>query len=406
MEFISNFPLIFGVDEVDEVDVVINRGYDSRLVVQNATGAKNIYYPRIKNGSVSSAYPFSVSTSNITLTPHSGDTSEYFSAFRADDIVRLQVNQTYTLGEKTVWVDIFEGRINDISTSFGSDNITSVKCVGHGNTVMQTTIDTDKTYTDKTTGYIISDLLSSFTNRLTDASPTRIDSTNSTSISEYNIKADSKNIGSVIRELEIIELQGYRFSTVPVYASDRTLSEVNPVWEAVDTSGISGAAAIENTIRLMSANFTSSISKMINKVTVYGGGATQFSATAIDATSQTLYGVRSKVFVDKSILSTSMCQTIANSIIARWKDPVINGNVMLRGTPQVSIADYLQCKIPSLEVNGDSIDSDYIVRRTNHNIAPESFTTSVDVGEESVSVGDIISSIVLGVKVSNANGID
>ena len=377
--------------------------FEFRLIIQKTNGNK--FFPLVMSGNIKEAYPFTVPTATfIVSTNYAGVTDSYLSPIRVDDIVRFQVNHKYLIDETDIWVDVFEGRVSDISSSFNTgDNDTTINCVGHSDALAYTYLQSTATYTDQTTGYILDALMPSVTRISTDTS--NIDTTNSTSISSYEIKKDSKSIGDVIRELEELEISSYIFRLAPQYDTDDNLTSVLPIWAAISDDAIDGVAVNENSKTFLSAEFKTHSNKLTNKVTIYGGGSPQVSATVENTISQNRYDVRQTVLVDKTISTSSMCANIGNAIINRWSEPVITGTVKIRGNTIIRPGDRIKCRIPSIEINGEIVNNTFLVREVTHEIGKD-FVTTLKLGDVDITMSSLIESFVLGDKRNNLNGID
>jgi hypothetical protein len=166
--------------ERQEVDVMAN-SIAFRMVIQKPTGTKDKFYVGVIKGSITHEHPFKISVANVTIDSTAGpDTQYYLAPVAIDDIVRIQVNSKMDVSERDVWLDLFEGRISKITNGFSATaNKMVIHCKGHGNPMTYTYFDSDKTFTNQTTGYIISAMLSSLS-RITDAAPSLIDQTGST----------------------------------------------------------------------------------------------------------------------------------------------------------------------------------------------------------------------------------
>lgn len=369
-----------------------------RLIVQKLSGDKNKYYPDIINGTITFEYPLKIPTCNLTVNLNGGEsTSSYLSPITADDIVRVQINYKIVSSAPDVWVDLFEGRLSSMSGTFSkSDNNTKIKCIGHENALAYTYTTSDKTYTSQTTGYIINDLMS-LVGRYTDASPSQIDQTNSTVVTGYTIKKDSKSVAEVIADLEKIELDNYSFKTGVLYDSDGNLSSIYPIWQplaSTDTLHIN-----EGSRSLISASFDSDMTRMRNKITVYGGA---YSATAEDTVLQVQYDTRFKPMVDNSLDSTAACQEIADALLARWKNPVQVGTVKIKGNLGVRTGDKVPCRIASIILNGEIVDDEFSVRKLTHTIGKE-FTSALSLGENDMDMAELMGILITTNRRNNLN---
>jgi len=374
-----------------------------RLIIQRNDAQKNKYYVGIIGGSITHTYPFSVATASLIIqSTAGGNTQEYLAPISIDDIVRVQVNVKRRASEPDVWQDMFEGRIRNVENSFSAaGNVMKIGCTGHGNPLTYTYFNSDQTFTNQTTGYIVNSMLSLLP-RFTDASPSLIDQTGSTILTEYTVAADGKTLSEIIKELEETELDGYAFRLKAVYDSDGNLYEVQPVWEAIGELNES-SAVVENGRNLTNSSFKVE-DRMINKVVVYGGGDPQVSAIAQDTALQATYDVRQQTFVDTSITTATSAQELADAILSRWKNPVITGTVTITGNPNVRPGDKVHCEILSISLQGENIDDDFIVRKVVHNIG-DKFTTTLTLGELDIDPSELLSMLLIRNKRNNLNGI-
>ena len=106
--------------------------------------------------------------------------------------------------------------------------------------------------------------------------------------------------------------------------------------------------------------YSKDFSNGANRITVLGSlssGTTPYSATVNDATSQSAYGIISKVVVDRSITSTAQCTARANVELATYKNPVESGQFSIR-TDGLAVGQLLTITLPSLNISGN-----YLIRR-------------------------------------------
>jgi len=373
-----------------------------RLVIQKPSGDNDIFYPQIISGNCTDVYPFAVPTARFVVSTNSTlSTSAYLSPIRDDDIVRFQVNHKFFVGEADVWIDVFEGRVSGINSVFNSnENTTTIKCIGHGESLKYTSTPTTVGHTAKTTGFILETLMPAMA-RISD-DDTLIDITGSTSISQFDLKEDSQKIMDVVRDLESLELYGYIFRLKPLYDTDGVLTSVEPVWEAISSTATDKLIINESAQSFISASFKSNISKMRNRFTIYSGSNPQVSATVNDTALQATYDIREELLVNKSITTTTMCTNIATAALARWKNPIISGTITIRGNPYIKVGDRVTCNIPSIIINGDPIDDTYLVYKVTHNIN-DGYTTRLELGEIDISTSELITSLILGNRRNNLN---
>ena len=122
------------------------RWVQTRLVIEKPTTHEK-YYPSVLRASTQQSYPFSISYAEIEIASNIiGSTSTYISQLRFDDIVRLQVSIKMNPNEKTIWQDIFQGRIMDLSCEY-SDNNNNVTIYAQGHEAEAETAIITETYT-------------------------------------------------------------------------------------------------------------------------------------------------------------------------------------------------------------------------------------------------------------------
>lgn len=379
------------------------KSVEFRVIVQRDNVNKDKYYPKFLSATTNEQYPWTAAQARIEVdTNVSSGTAGYISPIRVGDIIRLQVNVRYSESEKSVWEDLYEGRIEEIESEFSvNGNSTFLACVGHSEEVEYSLVTADYSASAATTGTMLEALRALYLDRL---SAGQIDMTGSTAITSYNVKGKTKYMADVIRQLEQLEGYIYRFHSVRTYDADDNLSTVYASWQPLTSTVSSNLKIIEGTPRFISANFTSSIKSLVNDVTIFGAtGTPQKVGTASDATSKTAYDSRYYVETDQSLATDALCSDIAAEILARFKDPIISGRARVTGEVHVEPGDLVYCKIPSLEVNGASIDGNYRVRRVSHSISADAWVTDLDLGEIQLSASDVIVSIRDRMRLNNSN---
>lgn len=383
----------------------MSRQIELRCIVQRKDGLKNKYYPKIISINITSTFPFTAPTASIEVNTNiSYSTTLYMPPIRVDDIVRIQANVQYSSDEVPIYQDIFEGRIMKIESRFGRDNSTILQCRGHAEELLYRAVTADYSAAATTTGAMLSALLT-YLSRLTDDTPSQIDSTNSTSIGNYNIQQDTKYMIDSIREFEALELYNYIFSVDPHYDSDDNLSDVFVSWQPVPTVASATVQIIEGTKRLVSASFSDSLERCVEDVTIYGASGTpQKVGTSIDGSPA--YGTRYHVGTDMSIATNTLCTSVAAAIRDRFGSSMVRGNAEILGDPNIHVGDLIYCKIPSMELNGNTIDGNYRCSRVTHQIGVNGWQTHVDLGELNVTIFDMISGYLVQIRQENANFVE
>lgn len=398
-----------------------------RLVVEKST-THDKFYPRVISASTQCSYPFSVSTADIEVISNlAPKTSGYAAPLHFDDIVRLQVSVKNYRTEHTVWQDIFHGRIMEMSSDFGNNsNKLKLFCVGHEFELSKDLIAENKAYTSSTDAKTLLSYFSKYYSRLTYS-----DSLTSTGVifPTYDTTLDQNFLDTLVSDMEKQSGYDYMFTTKPVYNSSQSLSAVYSVWKPLSSTVTSSYRAVEGTQRLVEANFSSNGEDVVTYQKVYGAtpetatvtgttaakpftgtvsGSTcsgttqsttvtgtastpaQYKGAYYDPTLEAQIGRRSAVDTYTWIQSNSLCTTIAQGLQTGAGVPVISGQVKLIGTPQAQLGDLVYVKLPSLEVNGESVIGNFTVYRVSHEISKDNFNTTLDLGSIKKTAEDYI----------------
>ena len=380
---------------------------DLRLVVQKPTGTKNSFYPAVVSASTIKTHGWSCPQCNVEVVTNTGTgTSGYTSPIRLHDIVRLQVSTRVNASDPKTWRDIFEGRVATQSSEFTTNgNNTVIPCKGHDQTYLYRAITADYSASSTRTGAILQSLLGSYVDTITDDTPSQIDTTASSVLTSYNIKKDTKYMADGVKDLQKLEGWGYILKAVTEYDSDNKLSAVYASWQPISIIASTKVQAIEGTRGFIeSSGFDVSAQKLVNDITQYGAsGAPQKVGTATDATSQAAYDTRHHVGVDTTLATDALCGDFATIVKDKFKDPLVKGSVTLQGTPNVNEGDLIYTKIPSLELDGASIDGDYRVLRVSHRIDAGGWETTLDLGDPINSPVDLQSAFHTANRLTTAN---
>lgn len=395
-----------------------------RLIVQSKAPPYNKYYPQVLNASASYAYPFQVPTADIEIvTNKSPETMGYISPLRVDDIVRLQASVKFSRNEKTVWFDLFEGRIRSIDSPYGSKNTSTLHCVGHIYETTYSLIEETKYWSGdydamNMLNYLCNTANSSqgYLSRLTYAIDGRYVSSG-IMLTNFNIEKDQKYMHDILADLEKISQHTYQAYTQTVYDSTGLLTAVYLCWKPFTNAVTSKYKIIEGTHRLLDANFESSTEDLFTSVRIYGNTYTttagdppvitnhQYTGISWDTDAITSYGRRTYVESVTSLGSNQQCGQLATGFMTISKAPYVSGKVKIFGTAYAKVGDLVYIKIPSLEINGASIDGNYRVVKVSHSIAQNSFTTDLELGKLKTEVSDYITKIQRRGRVSNCNHI-
>ena len=374
------------------------RNIDTRLIIESDDG--NLFYPVVIDFNYVDQYPFNVGIANIEiLTNLASGTADYISPVRFDNPVRLQANVTYSAEEKPVWIDFFEGLIQDISTAYGRDNVTMLMCKGHSNEAVYTLIRSNESYSSASTGSILNDVVTDYLSRVT---PGTFET--GTTLTDYNIKKDQKYVSDVIQEIERLEGYDYRFYTETSYTSAGLLDTVTANWSEFSSTATEQYKVIEGTPRLISADFKSGGDAVYNFAVIYGQQTTpQKVGSASDATSINNYDSRYYITSSTGLTTDQLCSDIAAAIVSKYSEPLVTGRVQILFTPEAKPGDYVYCKVPSLEVNGKSIDGNYRVVRVQHSGSAEGITTTLDLESLIIDPVDILTDLAVNSRISLQN---
>lgn len=344
-------------------------------VVVEHSGA--LYYPSLISASVSTTFPFSHPVADIQISQ--GGTVHFIP----DDIIRVQYRRS------DAWIDLFHGRVREIISTFGYKHLF---CIGHSEESSYKFITADYTGAGAGSGDIISDLISTYLTRITDDGDIAIGST----ISEFNIARNRKNIMDIIKELESLENFNYIFSIKTDY-NNGIFNKASAVWEAVPVVPTTKVTAYETAKNVTHASFSENINDLYNKVWIFGNtyndDADQYSAFAEDAYSQSLYGVREHITVDRSLNSQSLCEAIAEAVVQRYSTPIVIGDIELTGI-DISVGELLSCRFPSLDIGGSHVDGNYRIQKVSHTISNSGWNTNLNVGELRYSIDELISGLI------------
>jgi len=351
------------------------RWIKTRLVVEKPS-SHDKYYPTILRATTQKSYPFSVSYAEIEVAANVvGSTAGYISQFRFDDIVRLQVSIKMNPNEYTVWQDIFQGRIMDMYSEFGN-NSNNVKLYCQGHEVEATTAIIGETYAFATPTDVrtVIDYYETYLSRLT-YSADYADS--GISFPTYDSTANQTYMSDLFSDAEKVSGYTYAIKAIPTY-SGGNLSTIYIGWNELSDTVSDKYKIIEGTSRVLDADFSVEGSSVRTAYRVIGDSCAGYD---YDSTLSTLYGLRTEVDNESWVKSEDLADAIAGGILADIKTPEVSGHVVIIGTPEADIGDLVYCKLPSIELNGSSVDGNYTVYRVEHNITDNEFTTTLDLGK-------------------------
>ena len=377
---------------------------NTRLVIEKPVTHEK-YYPPVIRASTQQTYPFSISYADIEIVSNTqAGTSGYIGQVRFDDIVRLQVSIKYNPYQKTVWQDIFQGRIMDMSSQFGNSNNVTLFCQGHEVEAETAVIEEDYSFATATDARSVLSYFSKYLSRLS-YSASYADT--GTSFPTYDSTANQTYMRDLFSDMEAVSGYNWAVKVVPTYSSGN-LSTRYIQWREMSQTASEQYKVIEGTSRMLSADFEVAGKGVRTAYRIYGDtpeGGSQYTGYASDAALISLYGKRTEVDTQTWIQSNSLAAAIAAGQLSEWKTPEVSGQVELIGTPEAEIGDLVYCKIPSEELNGASVDGNFTVYRVNHEIDRNSFKTYLDLGKVKKSIYDYIGQVSTVAKTCKKNQI-
>lgn len=374
----------------------------TRCIVQNKDGSDK-YYPKVLKINTTESFPWSAPVARVEINTHLiGGTSGYMSPIRNDDIIRVQVDVRNSNDEISIWKDIFEGRVMESESSYGLSNTTTLICRGHGEEALYRAVTADYSTSAARTGAMLSTLVGLYLDRLTVGS--LIDTTASTEIPNYNIQQDTKFMSDIIRDFESLEAYGYIFKVVTNYTSGGDLDTNIVSWQPVPSLSKT-VQIIEGTPRLVSARFSKTIENVVEDVKIYGeSGAPQKVGVSVDGSPS--YGTRHHRGVDTSIATNQLCTDLSVATRSRFGAGITRGSVIILGDLNITVGDLVNVKIPSIVIDGSSIDDTFRVKRMAHTIDTMGWFTQLELGDLIESPADILAGVHTKNRLTAANFID
>lgn len=372
-----------------------------RVIIQKEDGSK--YYPQLVDCTTNGQYPFVCPSATIELATASTLARQHLSPVRTDDIIRAQWSMKTNSSQKTIWRDLFSGRIMAPIANHGDNTNITLLCRGHAEEAVYRAVKTDYSASNTTTGAMLATIVNNFLSRITDDSGNSfIDSEDSSEISSYNIEAKTKYVADAIREFEILENKNYRFRTLPLFDASGNIEYARAVWEQLPSTANPKVRAIEGTGRYIGSWFQDSIESLVNDVTIFGAtGSPQKVGTSTNTASQSKYNTRDHIDTDLTLGSDSLCESLATAIDTVFNAPIRSGQVFLQLSPDLLPGDLLYCKVPSLFLSGASIDDSYRVVRVSH--STRLGVTTVDIGRVFENTYDVLASFNSRLRLNNAN---
>lgn len=356
-----------------------------RLVVQKSGGIAKYYLPVI-SASVTHSYPFTIPTATIEVLSGDG-LYDYIADVDFDDILRLQVSNTYSDNEKIVWQDLFQGRIINQRSQWGTNSTATILGIGHADEVRYRNIASaystaaiDAGTIVKTWNYVL--------HRISVTSPMA-----TTFSMPYSVGADKKTVKDVFEDVESISGYTYFFDTKPTYDHALNLSSVVVEFNRFPIAVNQKYMVTQSSPRVHSVNFTVSGDELYNELYWYGAtptGGAQYKGGSQDDDSGHKYNYRTLVGADNSFNSNAICGMYAVGRLPYTKQLKVTGTVTLEGTPDVRICDYVHIQIGDIDVQGASLNAYMHVGAFTHNLGNSDFTTTLRFGSSKNNLTDYI----------------
>jgi hypothetical protein len=373
-----------------------------RVRVQKSGGYDH-YYPVLISATTSDAYPFQVPTADIKIVSNArSGTSGYISPIKCDDHIRLQVAIRYNPNQRLIYTDIFQGTIQEISQSYGTQNSANLHCVGYMDEVLWTEIEENYSWTwnvDVCEFLLYFLTTKGYRRRLTWSASY---GTTGIIIPSYDVSVNQTFMSDAISDFEKMSGYRYRAFAVPVYDGNQNFSAVYLSWRPLPTTVTSKYAIIEGTDRYISSEFSSSIEDLATRYVVIGSQEAGYNGAISANTAK--YGRRTKNDSYNWITTSAQVVKISEACRDDLDDPKLSGTATIIGTPAACVGDLVYCKSPSQEVNGSTIDTNMTVYRVTHNISEDGkYTTSLDLDMIYKNAYDYIGKVVQTVKTNKKN---
>lgn len=376
--------------------------HNRRLVVQKPDSSAKYILP-VVSAMTDHSYPFSTPTASIEVIANDGQgLYDYISDVDFDDIVKLEVSNTYSEQEKDVWQPVFEGRIISQKSQWGTGTTATPMCVGHCHQASYFNIPADYTTTSADAGTIASNWNANGLDRIQITCPV-----SPTFSMPYTAVKDKKYLKDVFSDIESTGGYEYYFTAVPTY--DNALNLVSPVnveFRELPMTPTKKYAVIQGSPRLLSANFTVTGEALNNQIIYYGSTTNDVQAVGGSSNADSIeqYSMRTYVGTDNS-LSEGDCSVFADGLLKYTAPLKISGTVELLGTPTAYVGDYVHINIGNMDVPGAisdtlsqiidsaSLEAYMHVVRVSHNLRDD-FTTTLQFGRVQKGPSDYIAQFV------------
>jgi len=352
-----------------------------QLRLQNPiTGS--ILYPPVRTFSTVDSLPFenAPSASIEVLSSTTLSDLRTVSLVEYDDIVRLRGAIRYHPDDTPVFVDVFEGRVQNMAKNTGSGNTVNLECVGH----LAEAFKNLQKYNYSWYEANIKDVLAYVAAQGHKLGRIEYDASliDSTTVYDYNIEDSQVMLSDVLQDLEKLSAYTKFFSTKQVYDKWGTLQNCYLTWQPIATTPTTIYKVAEGSTRLISADVTVIGEDVVTYRYVRGGTNDyneQYKGEAVDALAIAKYGPRESLDSYTWIKSDYTCAEIAYRQLQVSKEPSVSIQVVLEGTLDARIGQLVSLNLTSLDIKGVLVNGNYPVLRVQQqlNEAGE-FTTTLD----------------------------
>lgn len=357
--------------------------WDYELRVQKTDGS--IRYPPIISFSSIDSIPFeNAPEASIQVVSSNTLTDvQNVSLIEFDDIVRLRGCGRFDRKETPVFVDLFEGRVQNIHKATVDGNTVSLECVGHLNEAFETLETFDHTWTDSDVKTILQTLMAEG-HKLSRVEFSDTDIQAGVTIPECNVTAEQMYLSDVLQESETISGKRWFFDTRQVYSGFGLLLHSYLCWQPLPTTATQKYKVVEGSNRLISAT-VDVVGEDVKTYRYVRGGTSdagvQYHGDASDSVAVSVYGPRYGTDTFTWVESDSLCLEIAKGLVADSKDPYISIQAVLEGTLDAHKGDLVPVDFTSLDIKGVTISGNYTAAKVQQRLNENGgFTTTLDLG--------------------------
>ncbi len=250
----------------------------------------------------------------------------------------------------------FSGYISRVQKDIKGVSTYKLQLIGKTNDLWRERITAKNThaYTNKKTSYMISSLTHDFS----DLTFPQVDTLGTTITGEMDFLDYS--LGDAIEKINSFDDYSFYVN------NDDELIYYNPT----TTQSLN----VTESMILDRKPFEYSDDEIFNEIFVKGNGV---SGCASDNTSQGLYGKQYLKIDEPLIENVSDANTLANSYLDEYKDPVLQGSVTIDGDTSINLSQKFELSLTNLDINEDTKIVSY-----KHTIDKKGFRTTIEFGRE------------------------